>query len=83
MLAGHPGIAQVAVVPVPDEVHGEEVCAVIVRSPEGAELDAATLIGWAREQMGRHKYPRRVEFVDALPMGPSGKVLKREIVRML
>jgi acyl-coenzyme A synthetase/AMP-(fatty) acid ligase len=33
--------------------------------------------------MGRHKYPRRVEFVEALPMGPSGKVLKREIVRTL
>ncbi|WP_111767773.1 long-chain-fatty-acid--CoA ligase [Nakamurella deserti] len=83
VLAGHPGIAQVAVVPVPDEVHGEEVCAVVVRSPEGAGLDAAGLIDWASERMGRHKYPRRVEFVETLPMGPSGKVLKREIVRSL
>lgn len=83
VLAGHPGIAQVAVVAVPDEVHGEEVCAVVVRSPEGADLDAPTLVSWAGERMGRHKYPRRVEFVEALPMGPSGKVLKREIVRTL
>ena len=70
-------------VPFPDDVHGEEVCAVVVRSPEGAELDAAGLIGWASERMGRHKYPRRVEFVETLPMGPSGKVLKREIVKTL
>ncbi|MCW2622616.1 MAG: long-chain fatty acid--CoA ligase [Frankiales bacterium] len=83
VLAGHPGIAQVAVVPVPDDVLGEEVCAVVVRSPEGADLDAAGLISWASERMGRHKYPRRVEFVEALPMGASGKVLKREIVKTL
>ncbi len=83
VLAGHPGIAQVAVVAIPDEVNGEEVCAVIVRAPGGADLDAEAVISWARLQMGKHKYPRRVEFVDALPMGPSGKVLKREIVKTL
>ena len=83
VLAGHPGVAQVAVVPIPDEIHGEEICAVIVRSPAGADLDEATVIDWAQHNMGKHKYPRRVEFVAALPMGPSGKVLKREIVKML
>ena len=45
----------------------------VVRSPEGADLDAATLIAWSRERLGRHKYPRRVEFVDALPLGPSAR----------
>ena len=83
ILAAHPGIAQVAVVPVPDDVHGEEICAVVVRSPEGAELDSGVLIEWSKERLGRHKYPRRVEFADSLPLGPSGKVLKREIVKGL
>ncbi len=83
VLAGHPGVAQVAVVPVPDDVHGEEVCAVVVRSPEGGGLTAPELVEWASGRMGRHKYPRRVEFVDTLPLGPSGKVLKREIVKSL
>ena len=80
VLAGHPGVAQVAVVGFASEVHGEEICAVIVRSPEGADLDEAGLIEWSQGQLGRYKYPRRVEFVESLPMGPSGKILKREII---
>ncbi len=83
ILAGHPGVAQVAVVGFPDDVHGEEICAVVVRSPEGADLDGPGLIEWSKERLGRYKYPRRVEFTDALPMGPSGKILKREIVTTL
>jgi len=83
VLAGHPGVAQVAVVGMADAEHGEEICAVVVRSPEGGDLDEATLIGWSQERLGRHKYPRRVEFFEALPLGPSGKILKREIVKDL
>ncbi|MET0964795.1 MAG: AMP-binding protein, partial [Nakamurella sp.] len=83
ILAGHPGVAQVAVVAVADAQHGEEICAVVVRSPEGADLDAETLITWSQERLGRHKFPRRVEFFEALPLGPSGKVLKRELVKEL
>ncbi|MGS0685362.1 long-chain-fatty-acid--CoA ligase [Nakamurella sp. GG22] len=83
VLAGHPGVAQVAVVAVPDSHHGEEICAVVVRSPEGGELDAETLIEWSKDRLGRHKYPRRVEFFEALPLGPSGKVLKRQLVKEL
>jgi long-chain acyl-CoA synthetase len=83
VLAGHPGVAQVAVVGFPDDLHGEELCAVVVRSPEGADLDGPGLIEWSKQRLGRHKYPRRVEFADTLPLGPSGKVLKREIGRTL
>lgn len=83
ILSGHPGVGQVAVVAVPDEVHGEEICAVVVRSADGADLDGTTLIEWSKERLGRYKYPRRVEFVQTLPLGPSGKVLKREIVKDL
>ncbi|GAB1326285.1 long-chain-fatty-acid--CoA ligase [Streptomyces sennicomposti] len=78
VLLRHPGVGQAAVIGLPDELHGEEVCAVIVPAP-GAPADADEVTAWSRERLGRHKYPRRVEFVDALPLGPSMKVLKREL----
>ncbi|MFF2202385.1 long-chain fatty acid--CoA ligase [Streptomyces sp. NPDC058145] len=78
VLMRHPGVAQVAVIGLPDELHGEEVCAVVVPAGDAAP-DAAGLTEWSKEHLGRHKYPRRVEFSDALPLGPSMKVLKREL----
>jgi long-chain acyl-CoA synthetase len=78
VLARHPGVAQVAVIGVPDPVHGEEICAVVV--PAGA-VAADELIAWSRERLGRHKYPRQVRFAESLPIGPSHKVLKRELRR--
>jgi long-chain acyl-CoA synthetase len=83
-LLRHPAVGQVAVIGVPHETYGEEVCAVVVRSPEAAGRDedelAQEIVDWSREQLGRHKYPRIVRFAEALPLGPSGKVLKRELV---
>ncbi len=78
VLMRHPAIAQVAVIGVPDHERGEEICAVVIPNEPG-DLDCGELIDWARGQLGSHKYPRRVELVDALPMGPSHKVLKREL----
>ncbi|MFJ9173647.1 long-chain fatty acid--CoA ligase [Streptomyces sp. NPDC102360] len=78
VLMRHPGIDHVAVIGLPDEVHGEEVCAVVVLKPD-ATLDTAELTTWSKENLGKHKYPRRVEFTDQLPLGPSMKVLKREL----
>ncbi|MEU8299988.1 long-chain fatty acid--CoA ligase [Micromonospora sp. NPDC048909] len=82
-LARHPAVGQVAVIGVPDPRHGEEVCAVVVRDPAGPAPSEQELIDWAREHLGRHKYPRQVRYVDALPIGPSHKVLKRELRRTL
>ncbi len=78
VLNRHPRVAQVAVIGLPDPEQGEEICAVVVPGP-GEPLDPAELVAWSREHLGRHKYPRRVEVLEALPMGPSHKVLKREL----
>ncbi|MFI9787976.1 long-chain fatty acid--CoA ligase [Kitasatospora sp. NPDC051984] len=85
VLARHPAIAQAAVVGLPHPVHGEEVCAVVRARPGSTPGPAlgAEIVAWSRERMAPYKYPRRVEFVDAFPLGPSGKVLKRELVARL
>jgi len=79
-LLGHDGVAQVAVVGMPDERLGEVGCAFVVprAGHDGAAL-AETLVPWARERMANYKVPRRVEVVDALPLNASGKVLKTEL----
>ncbi|MGW1836503.1 long-chain-fatty-acid--CoA ligase [Streptomyces sp. NPDC002067] len=85
VLLRHPGVGQIAVVGVPDPVRGEEVCAVVVRR-EGAGDDAALRDGideLARRELTGYKRPRRVEFAEHLPLGPSGKVLKRELAKRL
>ncbi|GMA40338.1 long-chain-fatty-acid--CoA ligase [Mobilicoccus caccae] len=78
----HPAVDMVAVVGVPDDVQGEEVCAVVTVQA-GAEITVDELIAYGRENLAKHKYPRRVEIVQALPMGPSLKILKRELRRTL
>jgi long-chain acyl-CoA synthetase len=77
-LMRHPAIAQVAVIGIPDQTHGEEVCALVIRA-QGRQAEADEIISWARENMAKYKYPRVVEFVESFPLGPSGKVLKREL----
>ncbi|HWI71189.1 MAG TPA: long-chain fatty acid--CoA ligase, partial [Baekduia sp.] len=74
----HPAVDQVAVVGVPHETHGEEVLAVIVLR-DGAAPDGDAILAWAGERVARHQRPRMVRFVDELPLGPSRKVLKREL----
>ncbi|AZQ72065.1 fatty acid--CoA ligase family protein [Streptomyces luteoverticillatus] len=77
VLARHPGIAEVAVVGVPDGRLGEVGKAFAVRrAGAGDAVTADSLIAWARREMANYKVPREVEFVRELPRNASGKVLK-------
>lgn len=78
VLMTHPAISLVAVVGVPHDSHGEEIKAVVVAQPD-AEPTADELIAWGRKHFAAYKYPRLVEFRDALPMTSTGKILKREL----
>jgi acyl-CoA synthetase (AMP-forming)/AMP-acid ligase II len=77
-LARLDGVADVAVVGVPDERMGEVGRAYVVRAA-GAALTEDAVVGFAKERMANFKVPRQVAFVDALPRNLSGKVLKTEL----
>jgi long-chain acyl-CoA synthetase len=79
VLYEHPAVAQCAVVGVPHSTHGEEVAAAVVLKPD-VEVTADELRDYVKDRVAAYKYPRLVWFVDALPLGPTGKILKREIV---
>jgi long-chain acyl-CoA synthetase len=74
----HAAIAQVAVIGVPHETHGEEVKAVVVLKA-GATATPDGIVAWCKERMAAYKYPRIVEIRASLPMTATGKILKREL----
>ncbi|MFG3105599.1 AMP-binding enzyme [Streptomyces tendae] len=74
-------VVQIVVICPPDKERGEEICAVVVPAVATGDVpsDAKEPTAWARERLGRDKYPRCIEVLPSLPVGSSHKVLKREL----
>jgi long-chain acyl-CoA synthetase len=82
VLYQHPDVAAAAAVGVKDELYGEEVAAVVVLKP-GANTTAQEVIDYCKARLADFKCPKTVHFVDDIPKGPTGKLLKRELAKML
>ncbi|HET9164079.1 MAG TPA: long-chain fatty acid--CoA ligase [Solirubrobacterales bacterium] len=78
VLYEHPKIREAAVVGVPHDEWGEEIGAAVVLH-EGEELSSEEVSAYVKERIAAYKYPRLVWFLEELPKGPTGKILKREI----
>lgn len=80
VLYQHPKVRDAATIGVPHELYGEEVKAFVVPR-EGQEITAQEIIEFCSERLADFKCPKTVEFVEDIPKGPTGKLLKRELVR--
>ncbi len=74
----HEAVSLVAVIGIPDDKMGEEIKAFVVLK-EGQSVTAEELRDWTKSKIADYKYPREIEFLDALPMSATGKILKKEL----
>ncbi len=81
VLYEHPAVAAAAVIGVPDPLYGEEVAAFIVLK-DGMKVDPGEIMCFCQERLADYKCPKTVRFVDEIPKGPTGKLLKRELAKL-
>jgi long-chain acyl-CoA synthetase len=82
VLYQHPAVSAAAVVGVPDELYGEEVAGFVVLR-EGSEASEEEVIAFCKERLADYKCPKTIRFVKDIPKGPTGKILKRELAKMI
>lgn len=82
MLERHPGIHQAAVIPVPDELKGHKPIAFVVRAP-GSEIDEQTVKTYALANAPAYQHPRRVLFVEEMPLAGTNKIDKRVLAKQI
>ena len=80
-IASHPDVAMVAVGPIPDEDKGELAKAYIVLK-QGASPSAEDILTFCREHLAAYKVPRDIQFVDDLPKTSTGKIMRRELIKL-
>jgi long-chain acyl-CoA synthetase len=78
VLYSHPDVSEAAVIGKPDERLGEDVLAVIVRRT-GSKVTSEEIIDYCKERLAAYKYPREVRFIDEMPVGSTGKILKKAL----
>jgi len=82
VLYQHPSVGEAAVVGRPDPAMGEEVVAFVVRRP-GTQLTEVELVEFCRTRLAKFKAPKEIRFVGYLPKSPIGKILKKELRKMI
>jgi len=80
VLCEHPAVRAAAVVPVPDDLRGEEVKA-FIQLQNGATLDPEELLAFAQKKLAAFKMPRFIEFVEKFPLTPSERIAKHELLK--
>ncbi|HBE81843.1 MAG TPA: AMP-dependent synthetase, partial [Blastocatellia bacterium] len=81
LLYTHPAIAHAAVIGVPDELYGEEVTAFVVLK-DADSVTETEIVDFCKQHLADFKCPKTVHFVDDIPKGPTGKLLKRELAKL-
>jgi long-chain acyl-CoA synthetase len=78
LMIKHEAVSLVAVIGIPHEEMGEEIKAYVVLKQD-KKVSEHELIEWTKEHIASYKYPRHIEFLSALPMSATGKILKKEL----